>query len=219
MLMRRWILGLSACLLAAGCGDDTDFTKSEAITLAQVVWHVATAPSFTWVLDTESASYDIELTCIEGGKTQTSGTTKGDGSNHTVEGTTTLTDCAEYQPPCEAWGCDDDPVVTLNGDVHRETELAWIQSDGWTDFDVEGRLSGELTWETDDGESGFCDLDVEAVSEIDLFGDPVREIRTDRRMSGTVCGTPVDVEGIFIRFFGPPGVADRGGFGLLTPIS
>ena len=206
MLTRRWIPGLSACLLVAGCEDDAVFTKSEAISLAEVVWHVATAPGLEAVLATKSASYDLEVMCTKGGKTQTSGTVEGDGSNHTIEGTTTFTDCAEYQPPCMAWVCNDDPVIALNGDVHRETELAFIRSDDWLDFDVGGRLSGELTWETDGGESGICELDLRAVREIDFIGSPVRDIREEGRMWGTVCGTPVDAEGGPSRFLGPPGV-------------
>jgi len=207
MLMRRWIPGLSACLLAAGCGDDEVLTKSEAVTLAQVVWHVATAPRLEVVFGTKSSSYDLEVECMKGGKAQTSGTMEGDGSNRTIEGTSTFTDCAEYQPPCHGWNCNvDDPVITLNGDVHRETEVAFIRSDGWTDFDIEGKLSGEFTWETDDGESGICELDLIAVSEVDLIGDPVHDIREEGRMSGTVCGTPVDVEGAPHRLLGPPRV-------------
>ena len=209
MLMRRWILGLSACLLATGCGDDTAFTKSEAAALAEVVWHVAIAPGLE-IFDTTSFSYDLEVACTEGGKAQSSGTIEGDGSNRTMEGTSTVTDCAEYQPPCLGWVCNvDDPVITLSGNVYRVTEVAFIRSDGWTDFDIEGRLSGELAWEADYGESGICELDLIAVSEWDLIGDPVYRIRSQGRMSGTVCGTPVDVEGGRLRLLGPPGVAGR----------
>jgi len=207
MLMRRWIPGLWACLLVAGCGDDAVFMESEAIALVEVVWHVATAPGLEDVWDTKSGSYEHEVNCMKGGRTRTSGTMEGDGSNHTSEGTTIFTDCAEYQPPCYGWGCNvDDPVITLNGDVHRETEVAFIRSDGRTDIDIEGRLSGELAWETDDGESGICELDLIAVSEIRLIGDPVHDIREEGRMWGTACGTPVNVEGGPRRFFGPPGV-------------
>ena len=209
MLMRRWILGLSACLLATGCGGDTAFTKSGAAALAEVVWHVATAPGLE-VFDTMSSSYDLEVACTEGGKAQSSGTIEGDGSNRTMEGTSTVTDCAEYQPPCLGWVCNvDDPVITLSGNVYRVTEVAFIRSDRWTDIDIEGRLSGELAWEADYGESGICELDLIAVSEWDLIGDPVYRIRSQGRMSGTVCGTPVDVEGAPRGLLGPPGVAGR----------
>ena len=209
MPTRRWIPGLCACLLVAGCGDDAVFAKNEAVTLAQVVWHVATAPGLEGVLDTTSSTYDLEVECMKGGKAQTSGTMEGYYSNRTIEGTSTFTDCAEYQPPCYGWNCNvDDPVVTLNGDVHRETEVALIRSVGWTDIDIEGRLSGEFAWETDDGENGICELDLIAVSKVDLIGDPVHYIREKGRMSGTVCGTPVDVEGGPHRLLGRPGVPD-----------
>ncbi len=212
MLMRRWILGLAACLLATGCEDDTAFTRSEAAALAEVVWHVATAPFVGGVFDTtSSSSYDLEVECTKGGKAQSSGTMEGDGSNRTLEGTSTFTDCAEYQPPCYGWRCNvDDPVITLNGDVHRETEVVFVRFDGWTDLDIEGRLSGEFAWETDYGESGICELDLIAVSETDFIGDPVYDIRDKGRMSGAVCGTPVDVEGAPAGLWGPPGVADGG---------
>ena len=194
MLMRRWILGLSACLLVTGCGDDTAFTKSEAAALAEVVWYGATAPVLDVFDTTTSSSYDLEVECTKGGKAQTSGTMEGDDPDRTFAGTSTFTDCAEFLPPCFRHHCPVDPVVTLNGDVHRKTEVALIRSDGWVEIDVEGRLFGEFAWETDYGESGICELDLIAVSEVVIIRRPVYEIREEGRMSGTVCGTPVDME-------------------------
>lgn len=207
MLTRRWIPGLWACLLVAGCGDDAVFTKSEATALAKAVWNVSTAPGMEGVLATKSSSYDLEVECSRGGKTQTSGTMEGDGANHTVEGTTTITDCAEEMDrPRTPWTRrPDDVLITLNGDINRETELAFIRSDDGLDIDIEGRISGEFAWEDEGGESGTCELDLKASSEIDMIGNPVQSILSEERMSGRVCGTPVDVKWA-PRFFGPPPV-------------
>ena len=196
MLTRRWIPGLWACLLVAGCGDDAVFTKSEATALVKAVWNASTAPDMEVVLAAKSSSYDLEVECSRGGKAQTSGTMEGDGSDHTIDGTTTIIDCAEEM---------DDAVITLNGDINRETELAFIRSDDRLDIDTEGRISGEFAWEDEGGESGTCELDLKASSEMDFIGNPVHSIYSEERMSGRVCGTPVDVKWA-PRFFGPPPV-------------
>ncbi len=178
------LFGVLACPVVAGCDDDQPavFTRTEAMTVANAVVGVSTAPTVGKVMAGSDDSYEFEVDCSEGGKARISVTVKEDGTTHTITGVTEFIDCAEEI---------DDVVITLNGDVNSTTTLSFTVSDGRSDIDIDGTVAGEVDWEDDDGGEGTCELDLETDADFDITHKPWA-VEQSGGMKGTVCGITVD---------------------------
>ena len=194
------VLALTAVALA-GCedvlGSDGDLTADEVDVLTDDI--VATAFGVTGPAATADASTvdaepdgDAELaadpitsrtefvtirTCPLGGQLVVEGTREREWDRETRSGTSDLA-LTKTHEDCARALRRADVTITLNGapNVAVEAHHAWEngQRVGLQTLDMEGAID----WETSDGRSGTCPIDVEAVF------DPETHTRT---VTGTVC--------------------------------
>lgn len=191
MTRNRWINGSFGvgmlAFFAASCENAEDaITPDEARAIA----HVIMSPSFSVFLDqvggavppNDLAEYDITRRCFSGGTAHLKGTMEKDveAGYFWTEVISTFDNCARE------W--DYVGTVTLITEGSIDGMLRWVRVDGRFD----GSWSGNVSWESDDGGSGKCEVDFakELTWRIDPGTGSVGEVTGHTK--GTICGVSLD---------------------------
>lgn len=199
MEAKRWIeslvgIGMLACF-AAGCGDDGGdaLTSEEAVAFSGVVGS-ASVGSLLDLMDAIPTEYHSTTACPEGGRTILSVAMDHAGRSEAlsvaITGPMALDNCA--------WLTDYGETLTLAGSVHMAVHVLRSRPYGFyypIDIEVQGGWNGSFEWKNlNDASSGACETDVT----LGLAGEIPRtgSRKVEGVLTGTVCGIPVDVDGI-----------------------
>ncbi len=193
LLASTFLLGLAGC--SDGTGVSGKLSSDEAAALAAILvgqgmesgLDVSGGPAQSPASNpaaapfTISSQIDAEVPCPLGGTVVVSGSVEGSGDDETGDFDLALT-LAQAHRGCRATHEDTGVVFTLDGDpnVRFQFEMS-VRNE--TDFDFLGSMAGRVIWETDDGRSGSCGIDLS----FDLGGSALNGTGS-ANVTGQVCG-------------------------------
>lgn len=198
-IRRRGLVGVWLLVLfTVSCDEVGDaITPGEARAIAQVIFGAGqdggTVPynDLATGVDVEVEEYDFTADCPEGGSVRLKGTIEYDretGYPYQLRGTLTYDNCTAKT--------EDGETITIVAGSIDQAVLVDLGSDESPDYivlDVDLSLRGSVVWETEDGRSGDCAVDLTTVDAKFLL-DPVLElvVGAEGRVTGTICGIAID---------------------------
>ena len=202
MTRNRWINGSVGvgmlALFAASCdnAERDAITPDEARAIAQVIvgasqsaggqFGGAVPPNDLAAggADVEVGEYDITLNCSEGGTVNLKGTIEEDEEvgYFKQEGINTFDNCAEKTE-------DGETITLTEGSI--DGVLLLVRVDG-SSSRLDGSWSGNVSWESDDGGSGKCEVDLTAEATFRIDPGTGNVVGVNGRVKGTICGVSLD---------------------------